>query len=150
MREDDKLFHVLVVPVPFSKYILHQVYDALGHSGTSRTYEHLKQLYYWKGLYKDVNIHVKLCIMCRQHNLHNQQYVQNTLRSILNTYALHCNGINGKFQPSPQGHQCTVTVINLLMNNTMCILLFIKDIDEMVHAYLVNIYSMFGGSHKIL
>ena len=76
MREDDKLFHVLAVPVPFSKYILHQVYDALGHSGTSRTYEHLKQLYYWKGLYKDVNIHVKLCIMCRQHNLHNQQYVQ--------------------------------------------------------------------------
>ena len=28
VREDDKLFYALVVPLAFSKYILHQVYDA--------------------------------------------------------------------------------------------------------------------------
>ena len=37
-REDDKLFHVLVAPSVFSKYILHQVNDALGHNGTAKTY----------------------------------------------------------------------------------------------------------------
>ena len=46
LREDDKLFHGLVVPVTFSKYILHQAHDALDHNGTTRTYHSLKQLYY--------------------------------------------------------------------------------------------------------
>ena len=46
MREDEKLFHEQVVPIAFSKYILNQVHDALGHNGTARTYQYLKQLYY--------------------------------------------------------------------------------------------------------
>ena len=34
VRENDKLFHALVVPITFSKYVLYQVHDTLGHSGT--------------------------------------------------------------------------------------------------------------------
>ena len=37
MREDHKLFHELVVPIAFIKYILHQGHDALGHNGTAKT-----------------------------------------------------------------------------------------------------------------
>ena len=33
---DDKLFHALLVPITLSKYVLHQVYDALGPNGTAR------------------------------------------------------------------------------------------------------------------
>ena len=36
------LFHVLVVPITLSKYVLHHVYDALGHNGTARMYWCLK------------------------------------------------------------------------------------------------------------
>ena len=46
VREDDKLFHVLVVPIAFSKYILHQVLDALGHNGNVRAYQCLKVLHF--------------------------------------------------------------------------------------------------------
>ena len=43
VREDDKLFHALVVPLVLTtKYILHQVHNALGHSGTARPYWCLK------------------------------------------------------------------------------------------------------------
>ena len=38
----------------------------------------------------------------------------------------------------------------MLKNYTWCIPLFTKDVDKVVHAYLVNMYSKFGGSHKIL
>ena len=38
VREDDKLFHALVVPVTFSKYVLHQMLDALGHNDIARAY----------------------------------------------------------------------------------------------------------------
>ena len=36
--EDDKLFYALVVPLTLSKYILHQTYNILGHSGTDCSY----------------------------------------------------------------------------------------------------------------
>ena len=72
VREDDKLFHALVV----SKYVLLNAHDALGHKGTARSYRCLKQLHYWKGLYVDVDIHVKQCMKCRQQNLHPQHYAQ--------------------------------------------------------------------------
>ena len=35
MKEDDKLFHALVLSVTLSKYVLNQVYDVLGHNGTA-------------------------------------------------------------------------------------------------------------------
>ena len=38
VRENGKLFHALVLPITLSKYVFHQVYDALGHNGSTRTY----------------------------------------------------------------------------------------------------------------
>ena len=38
VKEDDKLLHALVGPVVFSKYVLHQAHDALGHNGTATNY----------------------------------------------------------------------------------------------------------------
>ena len=42
VRGDDILFQALLVPVFFSKFILHQVHDALGHNGTARNNQCLK------------------------------------------------------------------------------------------------------------
>ena len=42
VREDDKLFHMSMVPITFSKYILHQAPDTLCNNGTARTYQYLK------------------------------------------------------------------------------------------------------------
>ena len=50
VREDDKLFHALVVPLAVSKDVWHQVHGVLGHNSIARTYQYLKQIYYWKGL----------------------------------------------------------------------------------------------------
>ena len=56
----------------------------------------------------------------------------------------------GKFKPSYEGHQYALTVINMLANYKWCILLFTKEAKELVHTYLVNVYSKSGGPHKIL
>ena len=42
MREDDKLFNALVVHLTLSKFILHQVHDALGQHCTARAHQYLK------------------------------------------------------------------------------------------------------------
>ena len=55
-----------------------------------------------------------------------------------------------KFKPLPQGHQNALTVINMLTNYIWCIPLHTKEADQVVHAYMVNIYLTFDGSHNIL
>ena len=55
-----------------------------------------------------------------------------------------------RFKPLPQGHQYTLTVIDMLTNYTCCIPLVTKEPDRVVQAYLVNVYSQFDGSQKIL
>ena len=47
-------------------------------------------------------------------------------------------------------HQYALTVIDMLTNYTWCVPLCTKETDEMMYACLVNVQSMFGGSHKIL
>ena len=42
VREDDKSFHVLVVPQGLTKVLLHSVCDDLGHNGTARNNQCLK------------------------------------------------------------------------------------------------------------
>ena len=42
VREDDKLFHALVVSITLSKYILHQVHETLGHNITGTTYQYIR------------------------------------------------------------------------------------------------------------
>ena len=42
VRGDDKLFHILMVSITHSKYVLQQVHDTFGHNGTARTYQFLK------------------------------------------------------------------------------------------------------------
>ena len=53
MREEDKSFHALVVSQTLTKYVLHQVHNALGDNGTARAYQCLKQVYYVKSWRKD-------------------------------------------------------------------------------------------------
>ena len=40
------------------------------------------------------------------------------------------------------------TVIDMLTNNTLHILLYFTECDEVVYVYLVYIYSKFARSHK--
>ena len=53
------------------------------------------------------------------------------------------------FKPSPQRHQHALTNIDMLKIYACCILLFTREINKVVHAYLVNVYSKFGGLHKM-
>ena len=43
-----------------------------------------------------------------------------------------------------------LTVIDMLTNFVWCIPLQTKTADEVIHAYLKNVYAQYGGSQKIL
>ena len=55
-----------------------------------------------------------------------------------------------KLKPLPQEHQYGLSIIHVMTNYIWCILLHTKEADNVVHTYLVIVYSKFGGSHYVL
>ena len=137
MREDDKSFHALVVLQTLTKYVLHQAYDALGHS-TARTYLCLKQLYFLKGLRKDINTLVKQCMKCRQQNLCPQCCAQLHLEVSSAAVLFIVMEFIGMFKLMCQGYQYALTIIDMLTDYTWCIPFYTKEPDEAEDNYLVK------------
>ena len=54
------------------------------------------------------------------------------------------------YPPTSHGHCYALTAICMLTGFTWCIPLKTKTADEVVKAYLDHIYSLFGGSVKIM
>ena len=59
-------FSQLVVPAALRSEILSNVHDhiARAHFGLNKTFSKLKQRYWWKGMFKDVEYWVKSCVEC--------------------------------------------------------------------------------------
>ena len=128
---------------------MYQVHKTSGHNDPVRTNQCLTLLYYWEELCKDVNAHVKQCIKCRQQNPYPQHYAQLYLE--VSSLPMHFSIMDliSTFKSLPQRHQYALTVIDMLNNCTWCILLYTKEADKVMHAYLFQVYSKFGRSHKM-
>ena len=59
----------LVVPHALRDDVLLSYHDSLiggGHQGIERTFHHIREKYYWPGMYADVAYYVKSCVDCQQ------------------------------------------------------------------------------------
>ena len=56
----------------------------------------------------------------------------------------------GSFPESSRGNCYALTVICMLTGYTFCIPIPSKSADDVVRAYVDNVYSKYGGSRKIL
>ena len=63
----DRLLKQLVIPASLRNDILEAYHDALtgGHQGVERTYQTIRQKYFWTTMYKDIQFYVKSCIPCQ-------------------------------------------------------------------------------------
>ena len=62
-----------------------------------------------------------------------------------------CMDLIGKYHPPTScGHRYALTAVCMLTGFTWCIPLKTKTVDEVAKAYLDHIYSLFGGSVKIM
>ena len=99
---------------------------------------HVKSLYYWTSLLKDVNSQIEHCLKYRQQNWH-QQIINTEIPLTLMYFIV--IALIGKLKPYPEGHQYALTVIGMLSNYMQCIPLHTREGDEAAHAHLINVYS---------
>ena len=149
--DGDNTYETTVVPKALTAQILRMAHDELGHNGTHRTYTLLKRLYYWKGLKPSVEKHIKMCYQCQRRNKQVVKYA--TLHFDVATFLMQFISMDliGKFHPpTSRKHRYALTVICMLTGYVFCIPLKTKTAEEVLQAYIDNVYSKFGGSLKML
>ena len=140
-----------MLPRALIAQILKIAHDNLGHNGTHRTYTLLKRLYYWKGLKPCVTKHIQRCYQCQRRNKQVVKYA--TLHFHVATFPMQFISMDliGEFHPpTTKGNRYALTVICMLTGYVFYISLKTKTAEEVLQAYVDNVYSKFGGSMKIL
>ena len=149
--DGENTYETTVVPGALTTQILRMAHDELGHIGTHRTYILLKRLYYWKGLKPSVEKHIKMCYQCQRRNKQVVRYA--TIHFDVATFPMKFISIDliGEFHPpTSRKHRYALTVICMLTGYVFCVPLKTKAIEEVIQAYIDNVYSKFGGLIKML
>ena len=151
VTDGNNTYETIVLPRALIAQVLKMAHDDLGHNGTHRTYMLLKRLYYWKGLKPSVVKHIQRCYQCQRRNKQVVKYA--TLHFDVATFPMQFISMDliGEFHPpTTKGKRYALTVICMLTGYVFCIPLKTKTAEEVLQAYIDNVYSKYGGSLKIL
>ena len=149
--DGNNTYETVILPRALTAQVLKMAHDDLGHNGTHRMYMLLKRLYYWKGLKPSVVKHVQRCYHCQQRNKQVVKYA--TLHFDVASFPMQFISMDliGEFHPpTSKGKKYALTIICMLTGYVFCIPLKTKMAEEVLQAYIDNVYSKFGGSLKIL
>ena len=149
--DGNNTYETTVIPRSLVPQVLQMVHDKLGHNRTDRTYILLKRLYYWKGLKPSVEKHIKRCYQCQRRNKQVVKYAK--LHFDVATFPMQFISMDliGEFHPpTSRKHRYALTVICMLTGYVFCVPLKTKTVEEVIQAYIDQVYSKFGGSLKIL
>ena len=99
---------------------------------------------------ENIRDHCKMCATCTLHRSENIKFERKVFCPSLLPMDFICMDLIGEFHPPTScGHRYVLTVVCMLTGFTWCIPLKTKT-AEVAKAYLDHIYSLFGGSIKIL
>ena len=151
VTDGDKTYETVILPRALTAQILKMAHDDLGHNGTHITYMVLKRLYYWKGLKPSITKHMQRCYYCQRRNKQVMKYA--TLHFDVATFPMQFISMDliGEFHPpTSKGKKYALTIICMLTGYVFCIPLKTKTAEEVLQAYIDNVYSKFSGSLKYI
>ena len=100
---------------------------------------------------ENIRLYCKMCATCTLHRSENNKFKRKIFRPSLLPMDFICMDLIGEFHPpTSHGHHYALTAVCMLIGFTWCIPLKTKTAEEVAKAYLDHIYSLFGGSVKIL
>ena len=144
-------FKPIVIPKSLVDHILMTAHDHGGHNGFPRMYAAIRCLYFWVGMKKDIQQHCKRCQLCTKHNIAKVKFEKTHFKGARQPMQFISMDLIGEFHPpSQQGHRYALTIICMHTSYVFCIPLKTKTAEEVVQAYLCQVYSKFGGSENFL
>ena len=138
-------------PESLIQAILQTAHDESGDNGFPRTYSAIQRLYYWKGIREDALQHCRNCYTCQLHKTAAVKFEAKHFKPSLKPMDFIAMDLIGEFHlPSSQGNCYALTGVCMLTRFTWCIPIRSKKAMDVARAYMQHIYSILGGSTKIL
>ena len=152
--EGGQSFQAIYVPrTPESliQAILQAAHNESGHNGFPRTYSAIRRLCYWKGIKEDVLQHCRNCYTCQLHKTAAVKFEAKHFKPSLKPMDFIAMDLIGEFHPpSSQGNCYALMGVCMLTGFTWCIPIKSKKATDVARAYMQHVYSILGGSTKIL
>ena len=148
--DNSQNFEPVVLPNCLISTALLLAHDHTGHNSFRRTYAALKQLYYWKGMKKDILMHCMHCQTCAKQKVDKTKYIKDNFQPGCMPMEFISMDLVGRFTHTSSGHEYALTIICMLTGYVFCIPLKTKMAEEIVDKYLTHIAFTFGNSRKIL
>ena len=104
MREGVQTFEAMVLLSMLQQLVLTMTHNLLGHNGTTRLYNYIRQFYFWQELKQDCANHTHKFKDCQQVSLKSQDYVDSNVR--IPNVPMACIAIDllGEYSEMTQGH----------------------------------------------
>ena len=154
VTEGGQSFHAIYVPkTPQSliQSILKAAHNDSGHNRFPRTYLAIRRLYYWKGIKEDVRQHCTNCYICQLHRTAAVKFEAKHFKPSVKPMDFIAMDLIGEFHPpSSHGNRYALTRVCMLTGFTWCIPIKLKKASDVARAYMQHVYSILGGSMKIL
>ena len=148
------MFQAIYIPrTPESliQVILKAAHSESGHNRFPRTYSAIQRLYYWKGIKEDVLQHCRNCYTCQLHKTAAVKFEAKHFKPLLKPMDFIAMDLTGEFYPpSSQGNRYALTGVCMPTGFTWCIPIKSKKATDVARAYMQHVYSILGGSTKIL
>ena len=145
------MYKPVITPSILKDCLIMLAHDQQGHNGFKRTYSALQQVYFWKGMKRQIQLHCKWCRTCQRYNMRTQEFYKKHFAAPSQPMEFIAMDLIGEFHPaSSKGNRYALTVICMLTGFTFCIPLKNKTAEEVVKAYLNHVCCVFGPSRKIL
>ena len=154
VTEGGQSFHAIYIPkTPQSliQSILKAAHNDSGHNGFPRTYSAIRRLYYWKGIKEDMRQHCTNCYTCQLHRTAAVKFEAKHFKPSMKPMDFITMDLIGEFHPpSSNGNRYTLMGNCMLTGFTWCIPIKLKKASDVARAYMQHVYSILGGSTKIL
>ena len=139
------LYKQVVVPDILRDCLLILAHDEAGHNGSKRTYNALRNLFYWKGMKKSSHKHCTNCQTCAKHNVKVQKMKNEHFSAPPQPMEFIAMDLIGEFHPaSSKGNRYALTAVCMLTGFTFCIPIKSKLTEDVVKAYLNHICCIFS------
>ena len=148
IKNGPNIFQTVMVPLALQPYILYESHNALGHNDFTRVYNFVKR-HYWRKLHQHCNKYVRSCPECQQVTLKEHHYVNLCLPILQFPMSFIIMDLLGPYHGTENGNQYTLIVICMLTNYVFMIPIRTKTTEEVIKAYLKDVYFTFGGSRYI-
>ena len=142
----------IVIPKVLRREILAEYHNSKlgGHQGVSRTYDRIRKLYYWTGLYRDVADWVLSCPDC-QSKKGRPLFVVESPGNILPQYPAQVVSMDltAPLPTTPRGFKYLLMCQLMFSGYVIAIPLKNKDAMEVAKAYYHHVFLRFGASEVL-